>query len=37
MNSKVNNVLTTSSNMVFRTDWLRAHMPEASRLKYCVD
>lgn len=31
------NVLTTSSNMVFRTDWLRAHMPEASRLKYCVD
>lgn len=31
------NVLATSSNMVFRTDWLRRHMPEASRLKYCVD
>jgi len=31
------NVLATSSNMVFRTDWLRQHMPEASRLKYCVD
>ncbi|MCA8977991.1 MAG: glycosyltransferase [Planctomycetes bacterium] len=31
------NVLATSSNMVFRTDWLRRHMPEASRLKYCLD
>ncbi|MBZ0153043.1 MAG: glycosyltransferase, partial [Planctomycetes bacterium] len=31
------NVLATSSNMVFRTDWLRAQMLEASRLKYCLD
>ncbi|MFO1052842.1 MAG: glycosyltransferase [Planctomycetota bacterium] len=31
------NVLATSSNMVFRTDWLREHMPDASRLKYCLD
>ncbi len=31
------NVLATSSNMVFRTAWLREHMPEASRLRYCVD
>ncbi|MBK8975857.1 MAG: glycosyltransferase [Planctomycetes bacterium] len=31
------NVLATSSNMVFRTDYLRQHMPAARSLKYCVD
>ncbi len=31
------NVLATSSNMVFRTDWVVEHFAAASGLKYCVD
>ncbi|MEM7199612.1 MAG: glycosyltransferase [Planctomycetota bacterium] len=31
------NHLATSSNMVFRTEWLRQHMPAAQNLRYCVD